>query len=83
MQIMPQNFSFLNIRDPFDPFQNINGGANYLRSLLNRFDGNLTLALAAYNAGPAAVERSMSIPPYKETRTYVQKVLKFYRYYKQ
>lgn len=82
MQIMPENLSLLNIEDPFDPWDNVMGGAGYLKILLKRFDGNLELALAAYNAGPSVVERYNKIPPFPETREYVRKVLKFTRYYK-
>ncbi len=82
MQIMPENLELLNIDDPFDPWQNIMGGASYLKALLERFSGQLPLALAAYNAGPLAVEKYNDIPPYPETQDYVQKVLKFFHLYK-
>ena len=82
MQIMPQNYELLNISDPFDPWENIMGGAKYFRQMLDRFDGKLALSLAAYNAGPTAVERYQSIPPYKETETYVERVLHYYYTYK-
>ena len=82
MQIMPENLQLLKINDPFDPWQNIMGGAAYLKTMLERFSGQLPLALAAYNAGPTAVERYNDIPPYPETRNYVQKVMKFFRLYK-
>ena len=78
MQIMPQNLRPLNVRDPFNPRQNIMGGARYLREMLQRFDKNLHLALAAYNAGPGAVEQHNSIPPYPETVQYIQKVMRYY-----
>lgn len=81
MQIMPRNMKELNIEDPFNPYENIMGGALYLRKMLNRFDGHLMLALAAYNAGPTAVERYRDIPPYNETRRFVEKVIKYnYQY---
>lgn len=83
MQIMPENLTLLNISDPFDPWENIMGGARYLKSMLQRFDGQLTLALAAYNAGPKAVERYKDIPPYPETINYVDKVMKYFRLYKE
>ncbi|MDA8138917.1 MAG: lytic transglycosylase domain-containing protein [Desulfobacteraceae bacterium] len=82
MQIMPENLGLLNINDPFDPWENIMGGARYLKAMMERFDGQLSLALAAYNAGPTAVERYNNIPPYKETMDYVDRVLKFYQHYK-
>ena len=81
-QIMPDNLDRLNVRNPFDPKDNIMGGARYLKAMMDRFGGRLNLALAAYNAGPSAVERYRDIPPYTETRSYVEKVLKYFRYYK-
>jgi len=81
-QIMPDNLDLLDVRDPFDPKDNVMGGARYLRAMMDRFGGRLNLALAAYNAGPTAVERYQDIPPYSETRNYVEKVLKYFRYYK-
>jgi soluble lytic murein transglycosylase len=82
MQIMPGNLQALNISDPFDPWENIMGGASYLKSMLERFRGELPLALAAYNAGPTAVERYRDIPPYPETKAYVKKVMRYFRHYK-
>ena len=79
MQLMPENIKAMNISDPFDPMENILGGTRYFREMLDRFQGELPLSLAAYNAGPTAVERyNNSIPPYKETEAYVERVLKFY-----
>lgn len=78
MQIMPANIKALRIKNPFDPAENIMSGARYLKRLLVQFDNKLPLALAAYNAGPNAVKRYKSIPPYRETEDFVQKVMKYY-----
>jgi len=76
MQLMPQTAQRFGVRDPFDPQQNIAAGAAYLKSLLDRFEGDLQLALAAYNAGEAAVIKAgYQVPPYAETRAYVPRVL--------
>ena len=82
MQIMPGNLKSLNIQDPFDPKQNIMGGARYLKRMMNRFGGKLPLALAAYNAGPKKVEQYQRIPPIRETENYVRRVLKYYNKYR-
>jgi soluble lytic murein transglycosylase-like protein len=82
MQIMPFNFKDLSIRDPFDPWENIMGGVSYFKNMLTKFNGDLSLSLAAYNAGPNAVDKYGSIPPYPETINYVEKVLKYYSFYK-
>lgn len=75
MQLMPATARELGVTDPFDVQQNIDGGAKYLRRMLDRFGGDLKLALAAYNAGPGTVARYDGDVPYRETRDYVQRVL--------
>lgn len=81
MQLMPATSRSLGVDDPFDPWQNIEGGTRYLRYLMKRFKGDLSLALAAYNAGETAVRRFGGIPPYGETQRYVKRVLALYRRY--
>ncbi len=75
MQLMPQTASALGVRDAFDPRQNIDGGVRHLRYLIDRFPGNLSFAVAAYNAGESAVTTYRGVPPYAETQAYVRKVL--------
>ena len=82
MQLEPATASDLGVSNAYDPAQNIWGGTRYIRSLLDRFQGNLPLAIAAYNAGPQAVEKYGGIPPYAETQSYVQNVLGSYERYK-
>lgn len=79
MQLMPETADRLAVRDPYNPDENLRGGTAYLRQLIDLFGGNLQLALAGYNAGPKAVSRYGGIPPYDETRSYVEKVLRLYR----
>jgi soluble lytic murein transglycosylase-like protein len=83
MQIMPENFKMLELENPFDPWENIKAGARYFQQLYKRFNGQLALSLAAYNAGPTAVDQYKSIPPYQETEEYVRRVLRYYRTFKQ
>jgi soluble lytic murein transglycosylase-like protein len=82
MQIMPMNYRLLNVENPFDPNQSIEGGARYLRDMLDRYNGSLNLSLAAYNAGPGAVDRHGGVPPYPETTEYIERVLRYYQRYK-
>jgi soluble lytic murein transglycosylase-like protein len=78
MQLMPGTASRYRVEDPYDPDENVRGGTQFLRHLVDRFPGRLDLAVAAYNAGPGAVERYNGIPPYRETRDYVKRVLALY-----
>jgi soluble lytic murein transglycosylase-like protein len=78
MQLMPATAAELGVSDPYDAAQNVDGGTRYLRSLLDRFGGDVRRAVAAYNAGPGAVERYDGVPPYAETRHYVATVLQNY-----
>jgi soluble lytic murein transglycosylase-like protein len=76
MQLMPEVQRELSVADPFDPIQSVEGGAKLLRSLIDRYAGDLSKALAAYNAGPGAVDRAGGIPPIPETTNYVAKIAK-------
>ena len=82
MQLMPETARLHNVIDAYDPGDNVEGGVRHLRMLLDRYQGNLELSLAAYNAGSAAVEKHQGIPPFAETREYVRRVLRFYDSYR-
>lgn len=78
MQLMPQTASTMNVRNTFSPDENIEGGVKYLRYLLDRYEGNLSLSLAAYNSGETSVKKWGTIPPFKETQDYVKKIMQIY-----
>jgi len=82
MQLMPETARLHNVFNAFDPTDNIEGGVRHLKMLLERYQGNLELSLAAYNAGSGAVEKHRGIPPFAETRDYVRRVLQFYDLYR-
>ena len=82
MQLMPTTARSLGVKDSFNPEHNINAGVRYYKKLLNQFDGNVELALAAYNAGSRKVREHRGIPPFGATKVYVKKVIKYYKYYK-
>lgn len=79
MQLMPSTAYDMNVVNPFNPEENIEGGTKYLRQLLEKFNGDLTLALAAYNAGPKTVEKYMNVPPISETKQYVKKIISLFK----
>jgi soluble lytic murein transglycosylase-like protein len=83
MQLMPSTAQAVGVRNSYDPAQNVAGGTRYLKGLLDRFNGDVRLAVAAYNAGPGAVEKYGDVPPYAETQNYVQRVLSSHQQYAQ
>jgi soluble lytic murein transglycosylase-like protein len=82
MQLMPKTAQDLGVEDSFNPQQNISGGVRYFKQLMNRFNGDFKLALAAYNAGSTTVRRYKGVPPFKATKHYIKKVFKYYQLYK-
>jgi soluble lytic murein transglycosylase-like protein len=82
MQLMPDTAKALGVKDAFDPEHNINGGVLYFKRLLNEFQGNVKLALAAYNAGSRKVKEYQGVPPFKTTQLYIKKVFEYYQHYK-
>ncbi len=81
MQIMPETAKVMGLKDPWNPYANVEAGTKYLRYLVQRFRGSLRNALAAYNAGPSAVESHGGVPPYRETTEYVRRVTRYYKAY--
>lgn len=81
MQLMPDTATVLKVKDPFDPGENIFGGTRYLSRLLKRYQNDKVLTLAAYNAGPEKVESYQGVPPFPETKTYITKVMEYYKKY--
>lgn len=82
MQIMPDTATYMDLKEPFNPEENIMAGTRYLSLLLERFNYNKELALAAYHAGPETVESHHDVPPFAETKNYIRNVLNYYKYYR-
>jgi len=83
MQLMPETARDMKVDDAFDPLQNIHGGSRYIKQLLNAYENDLSLSLAAYNAGPGNVATNGPLPKIRETREYVQRVIRYYRHYQE
>ena len=81
MQLMPETANELDVGDPYDPEENILGGTRYLSRLMERFNNDMELAIAAYNAGPEKVDKYNGVPPYEETKTFIKRVMGFYEQY--
>ena len=83
MQLMPKTAEILGVKDSFNPEQNINAGVRHFKGLMNRFKGDVKLALAAYNAGGRKVRKYQGVPPFKATQSYIKKVFEYYQYYRE
>ena len=82
MQLMPNTARALGVKNSYNPEENIAGGVKYFKRLVDKYDGNIKLALAAYNSGSRNVRKYQGVPPFKETRNYIRKVFKYYQLYK-